>query len=82
MANPFSFLECKRELDSEMAPTSPFGCGSLVLQPGREKEWGMGSGGGGRGVLCTLCKWIGSVLFSCVSCQAGGTDVGGNRCAC
>lgn len=32
------------------------------------------------GIMYSL--WIGSVLFSCVSCQAGGTDVGGNRCAC
>lgn len=44
-----------------------------------EEEWGMGSGG--KGVLCTVSKWIGSVVFSCVM-PGWGLHAKGNRSAC
>lgn len=82
MKNPFIFLECKRELDFKMAHTSPFCCGSVCgvfFFRMAEEEWGMGSGG--KGVLCTVSKWIGSVVFSCVM-PGWGLHAKGNRSAC
>lgn len=38
-------------------------------------------GSGGKGVLCTVSKWIGSVVFSCVM-PGWGLHAKGNRCAC